>query len=125
MEEDPDVRGGGRAAEDKRIKRQPDLADDRTSGDAEPRLTSNQLPPIQDKVRWRLCIVACKGAASAEKLRLTASGCSSDGVSCQFEGVVFVIYVLYVGARSVAQESSAGFAEDVGDESVSQDIKHI
>lgn len=50
MEEDPDVRGGGRAAEDKRITRHPDLADDRTSGAAEPRLTSNQLPPIHDKV---------------------------------------------------------------------------
>ena len=63
MEEDSDVRGGGRAAEDKRIKRQPDLADDRTTGAAEPCFTSNQLPPIQDKVRWRLRIVALRYAA--------------------------------------------------------------
>lgn len=50
MEEDPDVRGGGRAAENKRITRYPDLADDRTSGAAEPAPPSSQQAPIQDKV---------------------------------------------------------------------------
>lgn len=50
MEEDPDVRGGGRAAENKRITRYPDLADDRSTGAAEPASHSSQQPPIQDKV---------------------------------------------------------------------------
>lgn len=54
MEEDPDVRGGGQAAEDRRVRLHPDLADDRHSGAAEPALTSNQLPPIHDKVGVRL-----------------------------------------------------------------------
>ena len=53
MEEDPDVRGGGRAAENMRITRHPDLADDRTSGAAEPSSARSQLPPIHLEVDGR------------------------------------------------------------------------